>query len=94
MLHGPAAELKSDFAAKRKSKLGIKLFFIYALIYAGFVFIGVTHPGWMGLKVIFGLNLAIIYGFSLIIIAIVMGFFYHLACSKLENQLNKEEDTL
>lgn len=94
MLHGKAAELGKDYAAKRKSKLGVKLFFIYAAIYAGFVFIGVTRPDWMGTKVIFGLNLAIVYGFSLIIIAIVMGFLYHLACSRLENELNKGEDTL
>jgi uncharacterized membrane protein (DUF485 family) len=94
MLHGPAAELEKDNAAKRKAKLGVKLFFIYAFIYAGFVFIGVTRPEWMGVTVVYGLNLAIVYGFSLIIIAVVMGFLYHLACSRLENELNKEEGTV
>jgi uncharacterized membrane protein (DUF485 family) len=92
MLHGPAAEIGKDHAAERKSKLGIKLFWIYALIYAGFVFINITNPGWMGIRIIWGLNLAIVYGFMLIIIAIVMGFFYHLACSRLEDKLNKGED--
>ncbi len=91
MLHKPAANLGDDLAAKRKSKLGVKLFFIYAAIYAGFVFIGVTRPEWMGVRVVFGLNLAIVYGFLLIIIAIVMGFLYHLACSKLEDELNTKE---
>lgn len=94
MLHKPATEMGSDYAAKRKAKLGVKLFFIYAAIYAGFVFIGVTRPEWMGVRVIFGLNLAIVYGFMLIIIAIVMGFLYHLACSRLEDELNKGEDTV
>ncbi|MFO7723541.1 MAG: DUF485 domain-containing protein [Bacteroidales bacterium] len=94
MLHGSAAELGKDNAAKRKAKLGVKLFFIYAFIYAGFVFIGVARPEWMGVRVVYGLNLAIVYGFSLIIIAVVMGFLYHLACSRLENELNKEEGTL
>ncbi len=92
MLHEPAVVIGRDLAAKRKSSLGLKLFFIYALIYAGFVFIGLFRPEWMGVRIIFGLNLAIVYGFMLIIIAIVMGFFYHLACSKLEDKLNDQED--
>jgi hypothetical protein len=46
----------------------------------------------MGLRVVWGLNLAIFYGFSLIILAIVMGFLYHLACNRLEDKLNKVED--
>ena len=91
MLHEPASPQQEDKAAKRKSLLGIKLFFVYAVIYAGFVFIGVTKPALMGVRVIFGLNLAIVYGFGLIIIAIVMGFLYHLACSKMEDKLNEEE---
>jgi len=92
MLHGPAAKLDKDHAAERKAKLGIKLFFVYALIYAGFVFIGVSMPELMGLRIIFGLNLAIVYGFGLIILAIIMGFLYNAACSRLEDKLNKEED--
>ncbi len=92
MLHEPASPQQEDKAAERKSRLGLKLFFVYAIIYAGFVFIGVTKPSLMGIRVIFGLNLAIVYGFGLIIIAIVMGFLYHLACSKLEDKLNIEED--
>ncbi len=92
MLHQPASPQQEDKAAGRKSRLGLKLFFIYAFIYAGFVFIGVTKPSLMGVNVIFGLNLAIVYGFGLIIIAIVMGFLYHLACSRLEDELNTGED--
>lgn len=91
MLHKPVVNLGNDHAAKRKSKLGVKLFFIYAVLYAGFVLIGVTRPEWMGVRVVFGLNLAIVYGFSLILIAIVMGFLYHLACSRLEDELNTKE---
>ena len=92
MLHGPAAKKEEDKAALRKSRLGIKLFFIYAMIYAGFVVIGVFNPSLMGVRVAFGLNLAIFYGFGLIILAIIMGFLYHLACSRLEDKLNIEEE--
>ena len=91
MLHGPAAKLEDDKAANRKSRLGLKLFFVYATIYAGFVIIGVFRPELMGIRVVWGLNLAIFYGFGLILLAIVMGFLYHLACSNLERKLNHKE---
>ncbi len=88
MLHEPAAKLSEDRAARKKSLLGIRLFFFYALVYAGFVLIGVGRPELMGLRIIWGLNLAIVYGFGLILLAIIMGFLYHLACSRLEAKLN------
>jgi uncharacterized membrane protein (DUF485 family) len=92
MFHGPATGPGDDQAADLKSRLGLKLFIIYALIYAGFVAIGVVRPEWMGLRIVWGLNLAIIYGFGLILLAIIMGFLYHLACTRLEERLNHKED--
>lgn len=90
MLHGSAAELKEDKSADRKSKLGLKFFFIYLMFYVIFVALCLFYPDFTGTRVAFGLNLAVIYGFSLIILAILMGFFYHLACSRLEDKLNTE----
>jgi uncharacterized membrane protein (DUF485 family) len=92
MLHGPAAKLDDDQAAARKSKLGLKFFLAYGLVYAGFIVIGVFNPGLMGIRVVWGLNLAIFYGFGLIILAILMGFLYHIACSRLERKLNHKEE--
>jgi uncharacterized membrane protein (DUF485 family) len=91
MLHGPAAKLEDDHAAKHKAKLGLKLFLFYAIIYVGFVLIGVFNPGIMGMRLLFGLNLAIFYGFGLIVLAIVMGFIYHLLCNKLEMKYNHKQ---
>ena len=88
-MHGPAAKLGEDNAAVRKSKLGVKLFIIYVIVYAGFVLIGLVAPELFGLHVLGKQNLAIVYGFGLIILAIVMGFIYNEACTKLENKLNK-----
>jgi len=76
-------------AVPKKSKLGVILFFIYTIIYAGFVLIGITRPEWMGLELIEGQNVAIIYGFGLIVLAIVMGFIYNYFCTKKENKMNK-----
>lgn len=89
MIHEPAAQLGVDNASERKSKLGMKLFIVYLLIYAGFVIIGLTDPEIMGYHVFKGQNLAILYGFGLIVLAIIMGFIYNYACTRLENKLNK-----
>lgn len=89
MLHQPAsAPPEQDHASESKSRLGLKLFFFYAMVYFGFVFISISRPALLGKKIFLGLNLAIIYGFGLILLAIIMGFLYHIAASRLENKMN------
>ena len=89
MLHEPTAKIEIDNAAAKKSKLGVILFIVYTLIYSGFVIIGLTKPELMGLELIGEQNIAIIYGFGLIVLAIVMGFIYNYFCTKMENKMNK-----
>ena len=91
MDHGPAVELGRDEAAAIKSKIGLRLFFVYGLIYAGFVFINTVKPKLMAKDIFMGLNLAVVYGFGLIILAIVMGLLYNAFCTKKENELNPPE---
>ncbi|MCU0372916.1 MAG: DUF485 domain-containing protein [Ignavibacteria bacterium] len=89
MLHEPAVVIATDNAAAKKSKLGVILFIFYTLIYSGFVIIGLTKPELMGEELIGGQNIAIVYGFGLIVLAIVMGFIYNFFCTRMENKLNK-----
>ena len=89
-MHGPAAKLGADKAAAKKAKLGVILFFVYLIIYSGFVVIGLYDPDLMGAHVLGKQNLAIVYGFGLIILAIVMGFIYNAACTRMENRMNKK----
>ncbi len=89
MLHEPAQVITTDNAASYKAKLGVYLFIIYSLIYSGFVFIGLVKPELMGLELISGQNVAIIYGIGLIVLAIIMGFIYNFFCTRKENKLNK-----
>lgn len=91
MLHGPAVKLGEDKASKKKATLGVKMFIVYLIFYAGFTYINISYPSWMSIEVFLGLNLAIVYGFSLIILAIVLGWVYHLICSSYERKMNKEE---
>jgi uncharacterized membrane protein (DUF485 family) len=87
MLHEPVVELGADYASKKKTRLGVILFFVYAAIYAAFVFIGLVHTDLLGEKAIGNVNLAIIYGMGLIILAGVMGFVYNIACTRMEDKM-------
>ncbi|PKP00191.1 MAG: hypothetical protein CVU13_01385 [Bacteroidetes bacterium HGW-Bacteroidetes-8] len=88
-MHGPAAKLGKDNATSKKTRLGVILFLFYTLVYGGFVLIGLVNPELMGLHVIGAQNLAIVYGFGLILLAIIMGFIYNAVCTRMENRLNK-----
>jgi uncharacterized membrane protein (DUF485 family) len=89
MLHENKQILGTDNAAQKKAKLGVLLFFIYTFIYSGFVAIGLSKPEWMGLESLGGQNLAVVYGFGLIILAIIMGFVYNTMCTRMENEMNQ-----
>jgi uncharacterized membrane protein (DUF485 family) len=91
MDHGPAVELGEDHSAGKKSKLGVWMFVIYSIVYGGFVAIGVLNYELMGKEVIGELNLSVVYGFGLIIFAIVLGLIYNALCTKYENKMNHEE---
>ena len=92
MEHGQAVKLGVDHAQKKKTKLGITLFFVYSIIYAIFVAIGVIDYKIMGNIVLGNQNLAVVYGFALILLAIIMGLIYNWICTKYEKELNKEEN--
>ncbi len=91
MEHGPAVELGVDYAARRKTRLGIWLFIVYTITYGIFVAIGVANYEAMGKLVIGKQNLAVVYGFGLIVFAIILGLIYNWRCTRIENEMNKED---
>ena len=64
------------------------MFSIYALVYTGFVLINITNPMLMEKRIVFGLNLAVVYGFGLIILSLIMALIYNYLCVKKEKALN------
>jgi uncharacterized membrane protein (DUF485 family) len=92
MEHGPAMKWGDDKSIQYKRKVGILFFAIYAVVYAGFVIINTLAPKTMEARVIFGLNLAVFYGYGLIILAILAGLLYNLLCGRKELELNKGAD--
>ncbi len=92
MLHEPAATQGKDYGTSYKMKLGIYMFVLYALIYAGFVGINLTNAELMEETVLCGMNLAVVYGFGLIVFALVLALISNALCTRQEKQL-KAADT-
>lgn len=91
MLHEPAPQDEAvDNATEYKSALGVKLFVVYAVIYAGFVAIGLFAIEKYETILFAGLNLAVVYGFGLIIFALVLALAYDYMCSQKEAELNTD----
>lgn len=88
MNHGPAAEIGPDPASRYKSRLGVWMFLVYCLVYAGFVFTNVLTEGRAMQKILFmGLNLAVVYGMGLIVLALVLALIYNALCTAKEREL-------
>lgn len=71
---------------RSNARLGLWLFAIYLLLYLGFVFLSAFAADLMERPVLAGLNLAIVYGFGLIIGAFLMAILYGMLCKPEDSQ--------
>lgn len=85
MEHGPATKWKVEKSQEYKTKLGLRMMPIFAVVYFIFIVIAVTNPQMMANNV-GSLNVAIAYGFGIIITAIVMALIYNYFCSRKERE--------
>ena len=90
MGHGPTTKWGDDKSIPFKIKLGLWMFSFYLLLYGGFIVINVVNPKLMSID-IGSLNLAIVYGFSLIIIALIMALIYNFLSTRSEKKYNKKD---
>ena len=86
-----STEWKKDSASSLKELLGKWLCLLYAFVYAGFIFINVASPQFMGIDV-GSLNVAIVYGLGLILFAMILAFMYIEVSTHAEELLNQPED--
>lgn len=77
--------------ASGSSRSGLILFAVYLLLYGGFVAINAFAPDSMELTLISGLNVAIVYGFALIVGAVVLSALYGLLCGDLSRSSEDQE---
>jgi uncharacterized membrane protein (DUF485 family) len=80
----PPPALALERSERFKQCLGILLCSVYALVYAVFVFISVYDVTLMDTLMPFGLNLAVFYGFGIIVFALLLALVYSRACSRSE----------
>jgi uncharacterized membrane protein (DUF485 family) len=74
----------------RVSRIGLLLFAIYLVLYGGFVLLAAFSPQTMEITPLAGVNLAIWYGFGLIVAALVLALIYGWA-SRLSNGGKKSD---
>ena len=65
---------------QRNARIGIILFVVYLILYAGFVLISAFAPDAMEANIA-GINLAVWYGLGLIIAAFLMAMLYGFLCT-------------
>lgn len=87
MLHEPAAQSGHDPAMSYKMRLGVWMFLVYAAVYAAFVAINLIWPKAMAAIGLGGLNLAVVYGFGLIVLALILAVIYNQLCLREERRL-------
>ena len=85
MLHEPAAPSGRDPSAGIKARLGVWMFGCYSLFYGSFVAINLWKPLWMEEIVLAGMNLATVFGFALIIVALLQALVYSYICGRHEH---------
>ncbi len=91
MDHEPSVEYhECEELLAYKQKAGLRLFFIYSGIYGVFVLLNTLFPSMMESVIFLGLNLAIVYGIGLILIAIILGLLYNHQCTKMEKRLDTQ----
>jgi len=73
----------------RTTKIGLILFAVYLLLYGGFVFLNAFAPTTMEATPIADVNLAILYGFGLIIAAFVLAVLYGWLCRDVTDDAQK-----
>ena len=80
--HHSAPDAVHDNAATaaRNSRLGLILFAVYTALYVGFMVISAFWPDVMDRTPVAGLNVAIIYGMTLIVTALVLALIYSWLC--------------
>ena len=74
---------------KRNSRIGLVLFGIYLVLYGGFVLLNAFSPETMEKTPMAGVNLAILYGFGLIIAALALALLYGWLCKPEDDEVTE-----
>ncbi len=73
-------EVEDPLIAARNARYGMVMFLFYLAIYGGFVGLNACRPDLMEATPAWGLNLAVLYGLALIVIAMLLALVYCWLC--------------
>lgn len=79
-----ARELEDAAVVAHNTRMGVILFAVYVLFYGGFMALSAFWPEVMGRPFLRGVNLAVVYGFALIVAALALALVYMKTCRKTE----------
>jgi uncharacterized membrane protein (DUF485 family) len=83
----PLAKEREDAAVvAHNTRMGLIFFTLYVLFYGGFMALSAFSPERMSRPFLGGVNLAVVYGFSLILAALALALLYMKTCRKSGNQ--------
>ncbi|HEY5957525.1 MAG TPA: DUF485 domain-containing protein [Polyangiaceae bacterium] len=67
---------KNAAATQQHRRFGLKLFAIYLLVYAGFIGTAAFAHDTLAVRLLFGVNLAVLYGLGLIALAFILAIVF------------------
>ena len=73
------------------ARIGFILFAVYSVFYAAFVLLNAFVPDLMEVKPVAGINLAILYGFGLIVVALILSLVYGMMCKTEGSEVSDTE---
>lgn len=75
---------------EQNAKLGLKLFTVYLVFYLGFMLLTAFSASTMESTPLAGVNLAIVYGFALILGAFCLALLYGMLCRSTDDEVQEE----
>ncbi len=66
----------ADAIERRHRRFGLQLFLAYLLVYAGFIALAAFYHTTLASQALFGVNLAVVYGFGLIGFAFLLALIF------------------
>ena len=89
---GESKEIEHESTITRNARRGLILFTVYFVFYAGFVVVNAFRPDLMERTPFAGINLAVVYGFALIVGALVMSLVYGWLCQSPAASIERQGD--
>ena len=75
-------EVEDEQVVAHNTRMGVILFVVYVLFYGGFMALSAFSPEVMSRPILRGVNIAVVYGFALIVAALVLALVYMKTCRK------------